>query len=178
MEFYVFEKDSGLRSFVKDSLYTVNCPKAEEIYVIAAIRRLREVCDELPKYEGADDKNSIKLDEVVDFKIAGCSANCLVARGLQKVVDQHRVRRNRNETYFIMAAACIVEEVLDCNEKSKDGYYYYCEKAKEPIPEEYFQGYEGVQLVDVRKVDEIANLYGPEYTYCYTFTKNISTNCS
>ena len=117
MEFYVFEKESGLRSFVRDSLYTVNCPKAEEDYVLKAIRRLREICDELPKYEGVDDKNGVKLDKIADFEMANASADYLVARGKQRVIEQHRVRR-RNETYFIMAAACIVENVLNCNEKS------------------------------------------------------------
>lgn len=177
MEFYVFEKESGLRSFVKDGLYTVNCPKAEEVYVFKAIRRLREICDEcdeLPKYEGVDNKNGVKLDKIADFKMANVSADYLVASGKQRVIEQHRIR-GRNETYFIMAAASIVEKLLNCKEKSKDGYYYYCEVVEEPIPEEYFQGYEGVQLISITKVDKVATIHGPEYMYCYTFTKTNST---
>lgn len=175
MEFYVFEKESGSRSFLRDNFYIVNCPKAEESYVKKAIQRLREICNELPEYEDVEYKNGIKLDEVTEFKMANASANYLVASGKQRIIEQDRVCR-RNKTYFTMAAASIVEKVLDCKEKSKNGFYYYCEKVKEPIPKEYFQGYEGVQLIDIKQTNEVATFDGPEYLYCYIFTKNNSTN--
>lgn len=171
MELSVFEKNSGFRITVMDSLYTVDCPKVEEVYVRKAILRLKEICDELPKYEGVD-KNGIKLDKEIEVQTAKVSADFLqTAYRKNSAIAQDKIRRHRGKTYCIMAAASIVGQVLDCEEKSKDGYYYYCENAVEPISEEYFQGYYGVQLVDIRIVGEQASIYGPEYTYCYTFTK-------
>lgn len=172
MELSVFEKASGLRTTVRDALYIVECPKSEEVYVANAILRLKEICDEMPKYEGVD-KNGIKLDGKVEVQTTKVSANYLQTIQKNRCIAQDKLRHHRGKTYCIMLAATIVEQVLDCNEKSKDGYYYYCENASEPIPAEYFQGYEGVQLVDIKVVGEEASVYGPEYTYCYTFTKNV-----
>lgn len=172
MNLSVFEKDSGLRTMVQDALYNVECPLTEEVYVRKAILKLKKVCDELPKhnYKGID-KNGIKLDKI-EVEQANVSPNYLnVAHEKNRIIANAKACHSRGKTYFIMAAASIIERVLICNEKSKDGYYYYCEQTDTPIPGEYFQGYYGVQLVDIRIVEEKAGLYGPEYTYCYTFTK-------
>lgn len=167
MELSVFKKNSGPRIMIRDTLYNVECPSSEEVYVRKAILKLKEICDELPKYnyKGVD-KNGITLDKV-EPTAAHVSANYLLAK------SRNNARLSHGDAYYIGKASCIIEQVLMCKDKSKNGYYYYCEVTNDPVPKEYLEGYPGVNIVSIQVVDEKAGPYGPEFMYCYTFTREI-----
>lgn len=168
----IFEKSPGLRTIVKDSLYSVDCPLDDELYVKKAIFRLKALCDELPKPTHKDvDKNGIKLDKAEDPKSAKVSANYLQTLGKVDEIARDKVKR-LGKSWNVMMAANIINQVISCTEKSKDGFYYYCEETNTPIPEVYFKGYPGVNLIKQEIVAEELTAYGPMRTWCYTFTKD------
>lgn len=146
----VFEKASRHRTFIKDTLYNVECPSEEEAYVRKAILRLEEICEET-------------CDEIPQQASSSYS--------LSRARNNARLRYG--DEYYNVIAARIIKQVLTCKEKSTDGHYYYCEKTNDPVPKEYLEGYPGVNIVSIQVVDEKAGPNGPEFMYCYTFTKDI-----